>query len=80
MKRPWDHQPWVEPYRLALLETNLDELSQRIQVAKTAIGARIGELEDSKNYTRELHELNNALKVLRVMLERGSVRCRVEGA
>jgi len=55
-------------------------LSQRIQVAKTAIGARIGELEDSKNYTRELHELNNALKVLRVMLERGSVRCRVEGA
>jgi hypothetical protein len=48
MKRPWEHQPWVEPYRLALLETNLDELSQRVHVAKNSDrreNRRTGKLE-----------------------------------
>lgn len=43
MTRPWEHQPWAEPYRAAVLELDTAKLSGRIEIARKAIGLRIAE-------------------------------------
>ena len=48
MKRTesWEQQTWVTPYRTAIVELEQSKLPERIETAKSAINARIEELED----------------------------------
>jgi len=38
MTRPWEPQPWVEPYQLAVGEMNVVDLPQRIQIVESGRG------------------------------------------
>jgi len=68
MTRPWEPQPWVEPYQLAVGEMNVVDLPQRIQMAESAIRARIAELTRSRE-ALELEALHDALQVLSLLRE-----------
>lgn len=68
MRRPWEPQPWVEPYQLAVNEMNGAELPERIQIAESAIATRIDELTKSRE-ALELEALHDALQVLRLLQE-----------
>ena len=77
MPQRWEDKSWFEPYQLALLEINPTELPSRIEVAKAAIYARIGELDYSESANRELIALNDAMTVLHSMSEHEQVRKRL---
>jgi hypothetical protein len=47
MTRDWGDQPWVRPYRRAVVELDPDKLPERIKIAEQAIQARLAELGDS---------------------------------
>jgi len=69
---PLQHQPWSESYQLAVVETDSDRLTSRIETAKSAIAARIAELSELPNLagrTPELDSITHALQVLRVLAE-----------
>lgn len=63
MTRPWEDQQWVEPYRAAVLEMNPAKVATRISAAKSAIKARIAEIESHPD-KHELDALQDALRVL----------------
>ena len=71
MKRTesWEQQTWVTPYRTAIVELEQSKLPERIETAKSAINARIEELEDSPNNRREQRALLDALDMLRILTE-----------
>ena len=73
--RPWEPQPWAEPYRAALLEFDRSKLSSRIETARRAIDLRIAELwcSSSARYkdTGEMGALQDALHVLRSLEKQG---------
>jgi len=77
MTRPWEHQPWNEPYQNAVLELDSAKLCGRIEVARKAINLRIAELwcspSDRTGDMGELEALQDALNVLR-LLENESMR------
>jgi hypothetical protein len=72
MTRPWEHQPWVEPYQRAINEANTATLPERIQTAESAIEARIAELTKSREVL-ELDALHDALQVLCLLQELRSI-------
>ena len=72
MTRPWEPQPWVEPYQLAVNEMNGAELPERIQIAESAIRTRLAELTKSRE-ALELEPLHDALQVLSLLREFRSI-------
>lgn len=62
----WDCKPWAEMYRVAMLEMDAARVPAEIETARSAIVARIGEL-DSKKESVELGPLFNALKMLSLL-------------
>jgi hypothetical protein len=67
MTNLWEKQPWIEPYRLALVETNLAKMPVRIETATSAIGMRLDELRNSSNGALELLALDGAVGFLRCL-------------
>jgi len=63
MARSWEREPWAEMYRVAMLEMDVDRVPSEVETARSAILARIDEL-DSKKENQELGPLVNALKML----------------
>jgi len=74
MTRSWMNLPWAEPYRLAMLESDPQKLTRRIQVAKTAISLRLNELNSFDQHESEIKALADALKVLRLLGEHAHLR------
>ena len=66
MKVTWEHQPWAEAYRLAMLEADRSTRLVRIRAATSAIEARIKELADSPAGRDDLTAMDNALVILHV--------------
>jgi glutathionyl-hydroquinone reductase len=58
---------WLELYQAALLELRPEELRQRIDAAEEAIHLRIAELGGHASSAKELHELGDALRRLRLL-------------
>ena len=68
MSRPWERQPWADPYRAAILEFDTARLSTRVEVARKAIDLRIAELWCTRQKdTGEMDALQDALHVLRLL-------------
>ena len=67
MTNPWEEQPWMEPYRLAVIETNLATMPVRIEAATSAIGMRLDELRNSIEAGLELLALDGAVRFLRCL-------------
>jgi len=68
MSRPWERQPWAEPYHAAILESDENRLFSQIEVARKAIDLRIAELWCTRQKdTVEMDALQNALNVLRLL-------------
>ena len=58
---------WQNEYAAALLETNPQELSRRVEAAETAIYKRLQQIsQDSDHYT-ERQSIEDALQSLRVL-------------
>lgn len=64
-----DHQGlWQELYEAAVVDTNLDALQSRVRAAKTAIDARLHELQmDHGGTPVERQALSDALNGLKVL-------------
>ena len=71
MPKSWEHQGWIEPYRLAVLEMNPKKVAARITAAQSAIKARIADMKAVPN-EQELHALQDALRVLRLLEKQDS--------
>jgi len=65
MTRPWEYQPWVEPFQLAVLEIDSARLTKRIETAESAIRARLADI--GMRDSRESAALRDALKVLSLL-------------
>jgi hypothetical protein len=65
LMKPWEQQPWVGRYLLALTETNRTKMPVQIEIAKSEVGARIRELKGSVGGAPELLALNDAVRFLR---------------
>jgi hypothetical protein len=66
MAKSWDCEPWAKMYRVAMLEMDDQRVPGQIESARSAIVARIGELESRKESV-ELGSLFNALKMLSLL-------------
>ena len=77
MTRPWEDKPWFEQYQLALLESDPAALPYRVRVSEAAIHSRVEELGYGESDQREMIALNDAVNVLRVLLEHEHLRKRV---
>jgi len=64
---------WQEPYRAAVIETNLKLLKQRIAAAEQAAKLRFKELENSADRREERIALTDALTALKILGESGSL-------
>jgi hypothetical protein len=73
MTEPWEEQPWIEPYRLALVETNPSKMLDRIETAKAAIKSRIEELTRFVDGAAERGALMDALNALRFLTQESTV-------
>jgi hypothetical protein len=67
--KPWEEQPWVDSYRLALIETNAAKMPARIEAAKSAIESRTEELSRSMDGSAERRALMDALNALRFLTQ-----------
>jgi hypothetical protein len=67
-RQPWHHQLWVRSYEYAVLEVDRSKLPDRIQVAETAISARLLVLIESHDL-EEPNALREALRVLKLIGE-----------
>jgi hypothetical protein len=65
--KPLEHEPWVEHYRLALFEENAARMPERIAAASSAIWTRIGDLQSTPDYRREIQALYDALGILHLL-------------
>jgi hypothetical protein len=64
---------WQEPYRAAVIETNPELLKQKIAAAEQAAKLRLKELENSADSREEWTALTDALTVLKILGELGSL-------
>jgi hypothetical protein len=55
---------WVEAYLRAALESDGDEMPDRIVTARDAITERFRDLEGNRNHHAERHEMQSALTAL----------------
>jgi hypothetical protein len=67
--KPWEQQPWVDSYRLALIETNAAKMPARIEAAKAAVKSRIDELGRSVDGAAERAVLMDAMNALRLLTQ-----------
>jgi hypothetical protein len=67
--KPWEQQPWVDSYRLALIETNTAKMPARIDTAKSVIESRIEELGRYGDGAAERVALTDALNALRFLTQ-----------
>ena len=58
---------WQNEYAAALLETNPQELSGRVEAAETAIFNRIQTISQSSDHQAERQAIEDALTALRVL-------------
>jgi len=72
MTNSWEKQPWVESYRLALMETNATKMPARIDTAKSAIKSRAEGLGRSVDGAAERGALMDALNALRFLTQEGT--------
>jgi hypothetical protein len=70
--KPWEEQPWVDSYRLALIETNAAKMPDRIETAKSAIKSRIEALGRFVYGAAERGALMDALNALRSLTQEGT--------
>jgi hypothetical protein len=68
-----EQRSWIEPYRLALMETNAAKMPDRIETAKAAIKSRIEELTRSVDGAAERDALMDALNALRFLTQESAV-------
>ena len=59
--------PWEELYRAAVLETSIALLPQRIDVARTALSARLQEIKQAPDLIQERSRLECALNMLELL-------------
>jgi hypothetical protein len=58
---------WQNEYAAALLETNPQELSQRVEAAETAIYKRLQQLSQNSDHYTERQVIEDALASLKVL-------------
>jgi hypothetical protein len=58
---------WQNEYAAALLETNPQNLSGRVEAAETAIYKRLQQLSQNSDHHTERHVIEDALQSLRVL-------------
>jgi len=69
--------PWQDLYEAAIVETDDEKLTKRIQQAKFAIDARVHELQTDHGGTpSERHAISDALSGLNVLRRELEVRLR----
>jgi hypothetical protein len=68
-----EQRPWIEPYRLALMETNASKMPDRIETAKAAVKSRIDELGRSADGAAERVVLMDAMNALRFLTQESTV-------
>ena len=73
MNTPWEQRPWVDSYRLALIETNAAMMPARIEAAKAAVKSRIDELGRSVDGAAERAVLMDAMNALRFLTQEGTL-------
>jgi len=69
MTQPWEQRPWVDSYRLALMETDASKMPDRIETAKAAIKSRIEALGRFVCGAEERVVLMNAMNALRFLTQ-----------
>ena len=70
MRLPSKQYEWAEPYRLAMLETDPEQLLTRVVAAKSAINERVSQLSNSlDDHKAERETINQALKMLELLLQ-----------
>ena len=62
-----ERETWVELYRSAILELDIERLPEKIQVAGKAIEARIQALDGNNDCREERHALQDARRNLRLL-------------
>ena len=77
MPQPWNSQPWMQAYDLAISELDLVKLPSRIETAQSVIELRVAELWDRTNLTGrspEMESMIHALQMLHLLAEHGPLR------
>jgi hypothetical protein len=64
-----NNNDWREMFQAAVLETNREKLQQRVEAAEAAIFSRLQELNSEHGRQAERHELDDAIRMLRVIKE-----------
>ena len=64
---------WQEPYRAAVIEANPKLLERKIAAAGQAVKLRFKELENNAGHREERIALTDALTVLKILGELGSL-------
>jgi hypothetical protein len=77
MPQPWNSQPWIQAYDLAISELDLVKLPSRIETAQSVIELRVAELSDWTNLTGrspEMESIIRALQMLHLLAEHGPLK------
>jgi hypothetical protein len=60
---------WFDAYAAAILENNLDRITERVAIARRAIADRIAQLEAGESAgSREARDLEDALNKLQILV------------
>ena len=69
---------WFDAYAAAILESNLDRITERVTSARKAIADRISQLEAGESAeNREARDLEDALNKLQILV---NVSCALNGS